>query len=100
MYTKDDILKELDIMERAKMLPRQMRESLHAQKRWNKAKLTRKWLITLCAENSLWSDVQERMGLKTALGKAGVRMPHDTAVGDLVQRGIEEGLDFDKISIN
>jgi hypothetical protein len=97
---KEDILKELDIMERAKMLPRQMKEALHAQKRWNKSKLTRKWLIDTCAEYNLWNDVQERIGLKWALGKAGVRVAPDSELLDLVHRGIQEGLDLNKISIN
>ena len=103
MHTKWQILRELSVMDEMGELPKGLMDGIKDQERYRPSKMTRMWLIGHLLNSkwpNFWLEVQERLGIKKALvGKRTQFMDNDVT-GDLVEKAMMVGVDFNKVDIS
>ena len=103
MHTKEQILRELSVMQEMGALPKGMVDGIDEQARFRPSKMTRMWVIDYLLGSrwpNFWLEVQERLGVKKALVAKKCEFREDDSVGDLVEKAMLIGIDFDSVDIS
>ena len=103
MHTKEQILRELSFMHKMGVLPKGMVSGIDDQAKYRPSKMTRMWLIGYLLGSkwpNFWLEVQERLGVKKALVAKNCEFMENDSVGDLVEKAMLIGVDFDSVDIS
>lgn len=103
MHTKWQILRELSVIDEMGELPKGLMDGIKDQEHYRPSKMTRMWVIDhLLHPNwpNFWLEVQERLGIKKALVGKRAQFMDNESTGDLVEKAMIAGVDFNKVDIS